>query len=237
MPKPKRKYWTPAELATVRASSASPAVLAATLGRSLQAVYLAKSKMGLTRRQLPRGPVFIRFLRAKHVAGWSDAEIAKAYGGDRHTVIRYRRKLGLPHNAYSEHRRQCVAEKTKQQLVAAGLPSIGHLRVQAFRKRARAAGWPEDLRPRAVQILNALWDRGPMTRRELVDVCGMPWKGSRKSLHSNDAEGSYLAHLMRRGLVVCMGRVNRERGKGKSTCVYSLPLWIERNQPTESITA
>ena len=97
----------------------------------------------------------------------------------------------------------------------------------------RGLGLPSDLRPRAVAILNALYDRGPMTRRELADVIGMPWKGSRKSLASNDPEGSYLAHLAARGLVRAVKRGNRVtgRGRGHSTNVYMIPLTIKRGDP------
>jgi hypothetical protein len=79
-------------------------------------------------------------------------------------------------------------------------------------------------------MLNAMWDNGPMTRRELADAIGMPWKGSRKSLVSNDPEGSYLAHLIARGLVVSLGRIKKGKGRGHSCQVYSLPLWIERGE-------
>ena len=120
---------------------------------------------------------------------------------------------------------------------AAGLPNLAALRAAVFRDRARASGWPEDLRPRAVQILNALWDRGPMTRTEIALAIGLRinYGGPheiRKILKSNDAEGSYLAHLLARGLLVDLGRVGTVvgQGRGRSVHVYSLPLTIERGK-------
>jgi len=147
---------------------------------------------------------------------------------ERHTVGNWRKRLGLPANTLSVHRRELIREKSAEQLRAAGLTTLAELRAPTFRQRALASGGPADLRPRAVQMLNALWDRGPMTRRELADVLGMPWKGSRKSLVSNDPEGSYLAHLTRRGLVVNLGRVVRGTGSGHSACLYALAFDIER---------
>jgi hypothetical protein len=234
-----RELFTAAELAFIREASGKLAVpeIARKLGRSQSSVHQRRAKMGLSCRRVPMVG-FVSFLRQQHAAGWSDAEIASAWSArfpdrrtlERHTVGQYRERLGLPHNAYSDHRRRRVAERTQQQLAAAGLPSIGWLRKEAFRKRAIAAGWPGDLRPRAVQILNALWDRGPMTRPEIAKAIGMPWKGSRQSLTSNDPEGSYLAHLQSRGLVIVFKRACKVLGKGKghSMDVYSLPLDIER---------
>lgn len=206
------------------------AEIAERLGRSESGIHQLANRMGLARKRVSLGDDFEEFLRAKHKAGWSDAEIAAAWGCDRHTVGDFRDRFGLPHNALSERRRDRVRKKTAEQLRKAGLPTLAAVRVKAFRDRARAAGWPEDLRPRAVQILNALWDNGPMSRREIADAIGMPWKGTRESLCSNDPEGSYLAHLAARRLVVVLKRARRVTGKGRghSVNLYSLPLDIQR---------
>lgn len=212
--------------------------LAKHMRRSVGFVYRRAAALGLSESRPNHGPEFDGFIRAKHELGWSDSEIADAWSDrigrpvDRHTVSEHRRKFGLPSNALSEHRRQLVRQKTEEQLREAGVETLAELRAKVFRERARAAGWPEDLRPRAVQILNALWDKGPRTRRQLADDLGMPWKGSRKSLVSNDPEGSYLAHLVNRGLVVRLKRAKpvTGQGRGKSVDVYSLPLNIVRSE-------
>jgi hypothetical protein len=205
--------------------------IAQRLGRSRSAVYQLAGRLGLTQKRPRPGAAFDRTLVKLHAKGLTDTAIAAELGCERHTVGDHRRKLGLPANTHSAWSRRRVAARTREQLRAAGLPTLAAVRAKAFRDRASAAGWPEDLRPRAVQILNALWDRGPMTRRELAEAIGMPWKGSRKSLVSNDPEGNYLAHLIKRGLVINLGRLRKASGRGHSTCVYSLPLWIERNPP------
>jgi hypothetical protein len=203
--------------------------VAAALGRPRLTIYNLRNRLGITKKMLAFGKPFEKFLRAKHAAGWSDSEIGQAWGCERHTVGDWRHRLNLPDNTLSEHRRQRVADKTRQQCQAAGVKSLAEVRAKAFRDYAKQYGWPEDLIPREVQILNALMRNGPQTRRQLADAIGVKWKGSRKSLVSPKRPGgSYLAHLMKRGLVVTLGRVVKGKGRGKSCQLYSIPLWTER---------
>lgn len=233
----KRKFWTDDEDATLRSLVGQVPVnaIASRLNRTLKAVYLRSMTLGLTKKRFSRNSQFDLFITEKHRLGWSATETAAAYaniiGGsvDRHAVANRLRAIGLQLNRWSEHQRAKVREKTAEQLRSAGLPSMAQLRLQTWARHARRLGWPDDLRPRAVQILHTLYTTGPMTRREICDATGMPWKGSRKSLHSNDPEGSYLANLMRRGLVVSMPRARRVtgRGKGYSQTIYCLPLHVQ----------
>jgi hypothetical protein len=227
-----RRFWTEEERQYVRDHPADSArTIAAVLNRSVQSIRCARNWIGCpTRKKVVYGPELDRFVVEKHGLGWSDAEIAVAWGCERHLVGERRKRLSLPSNALSDHFRERVRMKTREQLDRMGLPTLAALRCHVFRQRARAAGWPEDLRPRAVQILNLLWENGPMTRRQIADATGMPWKGSRKSLVSNDPEGSYLAHLLNRGPVITLGRIVKGIGRGHSTQLYSLPLSIERRQ-------
>lgn len=210
--------------------------LAEYLEMSLSSLHQAAVRLGVARKLCPRGKPLDAYVRERHAEGWSDRETAAGWTElhpgchpmERHTVGVVRQRLGLPENTLSQHRRQRVAARTRAQCEAAGVANLAALRAKVFAERAEKAGWPRGLRPRAVQMLNALWDIGPMTRHELAAAIGMPWKGSRKSLVSNDPEGTYLARLMAMGLVITFGRVAKGRGKGKSVQVYSLPLWIER---------
>ena len=204
-------------------------LIAHALKRTVSSTYRKAVQCGLsTGKQSQLGTKLESFLREKHALGWSDAEIATAFGCERHTVGDWRKRFGLASNAYSEHFRRRVARKTRQQLRTAGVGSLKDLQVEAWRQRAREMGWPEDLRWRSIQILEALYTRGPLTRREIAEAIGMPWKGSRKSLVSNDPEGSYLAHLQARGLVIRLGRVVRGKGSGYSTNLYSLALHVQK---------
>lgn len=228
-----RRHWTSEEKQFVRDNFRKmPAEkIAAAIDRTTSGVFQCARMIGLSIPQRFKAPDFVAFLKEKNALGWSDARIAFARRVDRPAVAHLRRKLGLPVQTFSAFQRNCTREKTLEQIKAAGVKSLADVRCLAFRDFARRRGWPEDLRPRAVQILNTLWARGPMTRRELADAIGMPWKGSRKSLVSNDPGGTYLTHLMRRGLVVCLPRAHRVTGKGKghSCHIYSLPLTIERS--------
>ena len=247
----RRVPWTDAERQFVRDHAGELTVpqIAERLGRTPTQVYRMRARLGLMIPRVPMGAAFAAYLRDHHRAGWSDAEIAAGYSRqypgrrpmDRHTVGTERAKLGLPENRLHEYQRRRVAAKTAEQLQAAGLPSLAAVRAKAFRDYARSQGWPEDLRPRAVQILNAIWDRGPMTRRELARAIGMPDQydrphGEASVLASNDPEGSYLAHLAARGLVVVFKRAGRVtgRGKGRSVDVYSLPIDIKRRKVAQS---
>ena len=236
-----RAPWTESQLDFLRANcrTMTAAQIAKAIGRSRRSVHNGIHHFGLSRGLKRTGPDFRPFIRERHALGWSDAEIVAEWNQthapavNRRTVSVHRAAMGLAHNAYSQRRRDRVRAKTCEQLAAAGVPTLGALRVKVFRDRARAAGWPEDLRPRHVQILNVLWDRGPMTRMEIAEAIGArtdyaPKHRIRKILVSNDPEGSYLAHLMRRGLVVSLGRRVKGKGRGKSVYVYSLPLTIQR---------
>lgn len=230
--KRKRRFWTDAERAIVREhyrAKGAPAV-ARMLRRTTKAVHQEARTLGLCIPQRFRAPDMVAFVRSKNGAGWSDSEIAEARRCDRHAVSHLRKSLGLPSNARGERFKAKIRDGTRRQCSEWGVPNLAALRGKVFRDRAREAGWPEDLRLRAVQMLNVLWERGPQTRRQLCDAIGMKWLGSRKSLVSNDPGGTYLTYLIKRGLVISLGRIGTVHGKGKgrSVQVYSLPLFINR---------
>jgi hypothetical protein len=229
-----RRHWTEQERELLRAQFRKvPAeVIGKQMGRTARMVYQCAWAMGLSMPQRFRAPDMVAYIREKNAVGWSDSEIAESRRVDRHAVTIVRKELGLPSNAQGDRTRRKLRDALYRQLARVGVRTPGEWRVKIFRDRARAAGWPEDLRPRAVQILNALWDRGPMTRREIAEAIGMPWKGSRKSMTSNDTEGSYLAHLIARGLVIVFIRAGKVTGKGKgrSVNIYSLPLDVQRRK-------
>jgi len=214
-----------------------------------QKVRQAAHRLGIAKRIAPldRGHL-AAFIRRRHPLGWSDQEIAQAYQAhrpytERHTIGEIRRGLGLPSNALSEHRRRRVKEMVRRQLRREGVASLAELRAKRFREHARERGWPDDFPPRAVQITDALYERGPMTRRQIAAAIGMPWKGSRKSLswvtgndkdgkRRRDTHGSYLAWLQHRGFVVAVKRAARSPGTNHRCNVYAIPLWIKRGDPS-----
>lgn len=220
--------------------------IARAIGRSASAVYQTAKRLGLSIPQRITAPAFVAYLREKHALGWSDTEIAASYGGvDRHCIPVIRQRLGLPSVLFSQHQRDKVRRKTTEQLRAAGVESLGALRAKILKERSAKAGWPADLPWRAGQILTLLWEHGPMTRVQIVEAIrpDLIGKCTRKrmnqALNDNDAwhgkrhANSYLATLIRRGLVVSLGRVVRkhEPKRGNFNVVmYSLPLGIQRRE-------
>jgi hypothetical protein len=233
--------------------------LAKSLNRSITSICRAADRLGLQTKHphLMNRPGFVDRVRQLHSQGWSDAEIAVELEVERHSIGDLRKKLGLLSNRFSEHLRDRVRKNTAEQLRKAGLPSIGHLRVEAFKKYARDNGWPEDLKPRQVQILNLLWVNGPMTKRELAEAmhlrpkrrcdgrgywfpmyCNPP----RGQKHNSYNRCTYLSDLIARGLAITLGRIVRNKpagartGQGHNAVLYSLPLDIrkERHNATDA---
>jgi hypothetical protein len=230
--------WTKRENAILRRwYGRRPAVaIAAQIGRTGRAVSLRAGILGFAARNR-------RFSGADHRricrlvrAGSCNCCIARALGSHRQRIRDYRRQCGLPPVASLGKVRTCESCRLRflaglrRQFETWGVSSLGELRAAAYLRFAAASGWPADLRPRAIQVLDALWEHGPQTRRQLAEAIGMPWKGSRRSLHSNDPEGSYLAHLQARGLVASLGRVVRGVGRGRSVQLYSIAPGVVRGE-------
>lgn len=234
-----RKYWTAEEdarliaaWADVRAGNRTARQVAADFpGRTLCSIRNRAAGLNAAgeqpKRKLPQG--WEQNFRDWHRQGWTDGDIAQQTGICRRHISFLRRSIGLPSNGMSDKRREAVRQKTNQQLAACGCRSIGELRAKKFQEFAVKLGWPADLRVRGVQILELLLREPALTRRQISDMIGMPWKGSRKSLVSNDPEGSYLANLIARGLVIRSPKVyipaeagtGKRKGCGKGVRYYS----------------
>ena len=203
------------------------------IGRSAKSVWFAARAMGLSQ------PKFIMTAKGKKTLarlarqGHCNRCIGRALGMGKHarmSVRHWRRRLGLPDVAsggFVATCSPCMAKqraKLQEQLERHGAKSLVEIRSATFRRRAAELGWPDDLPLPCVRILEALHAIGPMTRRELADAAGFTWRGSRNTFNAGGT--SYLAMLLRRGLIVSLMRANRVtgEGKGKSTNVYMLAL-------------
>jgi hypothetical protein len=223
--------WTDEEKRILKASykTVPTRELATQLGRSARAIYARMAVDGLATPRIRFDGWKLELIRQRNADGLSDSDIAAELGADRHCITAQRKRLGLPSNACHARQRDKIRVCTKRQCDRAGVSSVGELRAVVYRARAIKAGWPSDLRWRSVQILELLEQRGPMTRKQIAEAIGLPWRGSRKSLRSNDPEGSYLANLMRRGLVIRLGRIVRGEGRCKNVYLYAMALNAERN--------
>jgi hypothetical protein len=199
--------------------------IAAKVGRSASSVHQHAARIGLhqRRRTAAERDQLIGRIRTWNARGYSDAEIGAKLRLCRRTITFFRNVAGLPHNRLADRQRRRVAEQTRRQCRAAGVTNLAEVKSLVFRKHAKAAGWPEDLSPRAVAILQTLKANGPMTRRQLCEAMGMTWRGSRTTLKTK--RNSYLAELQHRGLVVTLGRIVKGKGRGRSVQAYALPLW------------
>lgn len=196
--------------------------------RAAKAIYKLACTLGLT-KQPHHAPELIEQVRQLHGEGLNDFEIARRLGLSREIVhpIRYSR-LKLPPNQVSIKAAGRRAVQT--QYATLGIKTAGELRALSYRQYAAENGWPEDLRPREVQILNVLADRGvPMTKHELALAIGMPTDpfvgGKRRILLAgNGPGGTYTASLLRRGFLVRLKRALpvQGQGKGRSRDLYLL---------------
>ena len=196
--------WTPYQDARLRRLyPTGPAwTVAVLLKRTLKQVERRVKVLGLS-KQPRHPPAILERVRELHAEGLTDAAIAERVGLERRAVtwVRGKRlKLSVNREAIDEARQRAF----KRQRESLGITCGGELRALGYRKYAESRGWPSDLAPRAVQMLDLLAAHQPLTRERLSELMGMAWHGSRSSLKSQ--RGSYLGELLRRGLVAYQRR-------------------------------
>ena len=158
-------------------------------------------------------------IRRAHADGLTDTDIAKRVGIERRAVTLQRARMGLGINQEARHRAQLKSVANQKKTL--GLNSMGELRTRSYRRFAVENGWPADMRPREVQILNVLSQTPGLTRRQLATVIGMnDRKRSKNLLCCKYGRGSYTANLIHQGYIVGVQRFQpfgtRRNGKGNS---------------------
>jgi hypothetical protein len=206
------------------------------IGRNRRSVYDRAYRLGVGEK---RDQQAMEKRKAKivqlHSKGWSDQEIADVIGIGRRCIAEHRVRMGLLPNGRNERYRKRVAATTKRQCKAAGVKSLAEIKAKEIKNLANSLGWPDSLPIRAIQIVETLYQRGPMTRRQLAEAIGMRWKGSRKTFSTNRVHGhSYLAALVHDGLVVRLKKAITHKGKGNHEDVYMLGLEVEPCQVNRS---
>ncbi len=217
--KPMRRPWTAEEREIVRRDylTMPAAQLAAKLGRPQGSVHQQAAILGVARKRIPINNLLIWWAGARVRDGFCNRCLARVWSAKfpgcaplaRCTFRRMRRERGWPESigqACSEcHAGQRAVDAQKKTL---GIRHGGDLRAMAYRKFAGENGWPEELRPREVQILNALAARGvSMTMLELATAIGM--RTDRRDAHhahvllsGNGPGGTYTASLARGGYLI-----------------------------------
>ncbi len=149
-------------------------------------------------------------VRRLHGLGKSDSEIAARVRLSRRTVSYCRGKLLLlPPNP----------PKRKSKLP--------RRQSEVNREAARRSGWPSDLRPREVAVMNVMADGGSRTGEQICDAIGLDWSDWR--LRSARPGGSTLAFLVSRGMLSRVGRTVSDSGNRRT--LYALAPGVKRRPP------
>ena len=147
--KPTRVFWSDESDAILRLHYREHGAqwCAEQLGRTRLSVYQRAAKLRLTGRpKFASDDELLALIRELHPQGYSDSEIRRVASEryecqvDRHRVGVLRRGLSLQANSFSERTRQRVAEKTRDQLQAAGLNSLAELRTTPWPAEVRVDG-------------------------------------------------------------------------------------------------
>lgn len=212
------RYFSPGEIELVR--ELYPTTRAAAIaeriygtGRSALGIYKLAQKLGL--QKCPHwSAAEVERVRSALAEGGTDRAVAARLGLTRGQVTHVRNRLCIPRDAAAllEARRGAV----RTQFSRLGIRTGGDLRAMAYRRYALECGWPGDLPPRAVQILNVLAEHGPQTSLALARTLGMRTAGKRNcellkaSAHSALLKG----HGTYTGLLVARGLVSHQRRSG-----------------------
>lgn len=230
--------FTPREDRTIIANWGKilASAIAKKLGRNVRSIYNHAYRLGVGVKHDKKA---IAKRKAKmvalHAKGYSGQEIADGVGLTRRTVQQHLTRMGLSANGRNERYRKRVAKRTKQQCRDAGVKNLAEVKALEVRKLASALGWPDHLSLRALQIVELLYVRGPMTRKQIAAAIGMRWMGSRKTFsNSRVPGGSYMAELLQAGLLVRLQSAITHKGKGNHEDVYMVGLEIEPCQIARS---
>ena len=176
------------------------------------------------------------FLKTHYGRDLSNQDLARRLGRTTQSVAVKAGRLGITYkkprtsDAFLKFLKEKHAEGWSEMAIARAW-GCGHQTVARHRqglgllsqeeKFATDNGWPADLRPREVQILNALWEIGPMTKTQI----------RRAAKISARCADRFFASLMQRGFIINLGRLPGKAGsKVGSKCIYSVPLWLERGE-------
>jgi hypothetical protein len=202
--------------------------IASRLKKTKLSVYQRARKLGLNKRR-DQLEIDSRKLRIKAFLkiGMSDSEVAARVGMKRRVLTEMRIRMGIQANGRNERYRQRMAKKLQEQCQAAGVKSLAEIRSKRFSEFSSSLGW-YGLTVRAAQIAEALYRLGPMTRLQICEAIGIPWRGSRKSLSNGQVPGgSYMSELQRAGIVVRLRAAITHKGKGNKQDLYMIGLGVE----------
>jgi len=97
-------------------------------------------------------------------------------------------------------------EQRRRELVATRRPPRQTCEIRWAKARMAMGehGWPPDLNPKELAILDSLWRNGPQSRRNLATSIGEPKTRNPHKLLMTHGGRSSMARLLARGLVACL---------------------------------
>lgn len=211
-----RPKWTTEEIKKLRSGETFG------IDRSRSSIAQKATSLGLVE---PRPFVDADRIRQLNEAGKSDREIASALGVSTGAVNKRRRDMGLPSNAWNEAHRRANASHCRRLVEDGVSTNIGANINRMCKKFATEHGWPDNLKPSRIRILNVLAVVGvPIGTRDLADLCGLQTTGSLTPM---------LADLRRSDLVVSLrGQSDHSRAQAHALGLAALKI-LERRADAE----
>ncbi len=221
-----QRAYTPEELEAIRQRYPNEGAveLAREQGRKAAYVVAVALRLGLTyrRRWTPEED---RELLRLHRERTPYAQIGKALDRSICAVAKRIADHGLATPQRSDR------DKRRRKLRALHEPSNSGCEQRWARERLALGehGWPPDLNPKEVKILNLIAERGPMTRRKLSEAVGEPRSDNVRYQLRTHGGRSAVARLLARRLLV---RVMVQGEGRRRASVYAIPLDAQQQRGT-----
>jgi len=159
-------------------------------------------------------PAMLAFIKSRHAEGECDFRIAQLWNekNPHDTTTRFyvagvRKKLGLRKNSRNWKMHTESRRKARMRF------AVSH-------------GWPADLSPRCVQVLDALYEHGPMTKPQIAEKTGL-WLNSQGNLPR--IKGGFVMDILQhRGIVQVLHKCGTD-GKRRRLKVFALRSSVTRN--------
>lgn len=228
------RVWTAKELRTADAMRREGATLTSighVLGRSQLSVGASLRYHGCKRSYVRWDRRHDRELRKLLAQGWSLPELATHFGRAINTISFHRNRLGIKSDArHGQRYRRRMRQSLRNWLHENGYEDMGSWRQELSLQAAEKMGWPHAENKRQALILQVLFERGPLTRLDIVKAIRPVVKPVPKS----DCTYKQLSRLRGLELVVRVGFAWKRQGKhGRIPDLYDLStnmrLWKQES--------
>ena len=164
-----------------------------------------------------------RLLKGLHREKKSYRQISTRLDRSTSAIGKRLQDLGLTHRYDPAQRRRKLAA------IHEPGPSSVETRWARVRLKLGEHGWPPDLNPKEIKILNGIAERGPMTRRQLAELTDEPRAHDVRYQLRGHGGRSAIARLLARRLLV---RVIIQGESRHRAAVYAMPLDAQARRGT-----